>query len=242
MKLKRLTFAFVAALLACGAQAQTTKGTVALTGKLGYTHNKVASEAEKVAYTNNSENHSYTFAPGVGVFVKDNLEIGASVSLNSYKYEHSNEQPSYPGTYTSSHQEDTREKHAGVYARQYKFLTQRFAAHVTLSAGLGSSRSETVNSSYNQSSYSNTHDNLEKTIFSTIAISPGLSFFASEKVGISVHLGALRYSRRDFEAVRKSTSLNYEPQQYEGKHQSNVLELDFSSMNLNFGLTYFIGR
>lgn len=79
------------------------------------------------------------------------------------------------------------------------------------------------------------------TTFSA-ALSPGLSFFASEHIALSLNLGALRYSRHTVDEKFKTKDTRFKLDDMVVKYNSNILEFDFSSINLNLGLTYLIGK
>ena len=236
--MKKIAALCAAAMIAFGTQAQTTKGTIALTGRFGYTQQKADSEkySENDSYTLNS--YDYTISPAIGVFVRDNLEIGATSYLTRNKSESLSTNVSYIG---ESLTEVTREGYR-VYAKQYKFITERFAMHATLSAGLENMEYKHV---FTNSNYANVYqmgNHQDKSSGFSASLSPGLSFFASNKIGLSVNLGALRYSRSESESLHMSRMYSNEPDRSETAYTSNIVDFDFSSLNLNFGLTYFLGK
>ena len=240
MNMKRLTLLCAVTLMAYGIQAQTTKGTIILTGKAGYTQHKGETEKKYEESDYGSEDYSYTLSPSVGVFIADNLEIGASVNLNRNKYESFSSWPNSSSSYLS----ETKEKDFRVYARQYKFLIERLAVHGTLSAGMGNRETNLVRTSVNMY-YPETHNKHEVSTRFSIGLSPGLTFFASNKVGLHASLGALSYSR--FKDKRENATTNlihppHSPERNDYSYKTNALRLDFSSMNLNFGISYFLGK
>jgi hypothetical protein len=234
--MKKLSALIVAALFASYVHAQTSKGTVALTATFGYSQTTGSAEKEEYGGLYKSESHSYTFAPSLGFFVKDNLELGASVYINDYKTE------SLSPYYASIHRLSTEgvRKNFRAFARQYKFLTPKLAVYGMLSAGL-------YKEAYSYSSH-HTGTQIQKYVsnnsYSTIsaALSPGLTYFASNSLGLSVNLGALTYSRRKVDDKITSVYMDFPEQHYDTKYNSNILELDFSGINLNFSLTYFISK
>lgn len=235
--MKKIAILCATALITLGAQAQTTKGTVALTGRFGYTQQKAEPDKHNGKDFYNLDGYTYTIAPAIGLFVKDNLEIGASVYLTMRKSESLSTNLNYRG-------DDFAEgngKGFNIYATQYKFLKERIAVHGTLSAGLGNTENTSFFTNSDQLKVYQSGDSYDKASEFSIALSPGISFFPSEKVGISAKLGALRYSRRDIEEVHKSSMYSH-MEHRETAYISNTMELDFSSLHLNFGLTYFFGK
>lgn len=235
--MKKLLLLVIVTASALTVQAQTSRGTVALTGTLGYSQHKDSAEKEQNGARYESDGYSYTLAPSIGYFIKDNLELGVSFQL--YKYKSESSDPT--NTFILSDKSENKYTDYSVYARQYKFLTEKLAVHGTLKAGL-SNREDLRDilphtGLANQGHYRNDH----YTTFSA-ALSPGLTFFASNKVGLTASFGALQYSRKKTEMTSVSDYSTSPWQRHVTTYKSNVLELDFSSMNLNFGLSYFIGK
>lgn len=232
---KLLTF-IIAALCACTAHAQTSKGTVTLTATVGNSQSMGSADKEEYGALYTFEEHNYTVAPSIGIFIKDNLELGASVYINDYGSE------SLTPSNTSIHSvkiENLRNNYR-VYARQYKFLTEKIAVHGMVSAGYSKEK-------YNYASHYKgliTESYVRKDTYSTFAaaLSPGISYFISKKIGLGVNFGALTYSRREVDDEAVSASVDFPERRYDMSYISNILELDFSSMNLNLSLTYFIGK
>lgn len=235
--MRKLTLLFVAALVAGGVQAQTTKGTVALTGSIGYTQSKSTKERKALSENYTIENNNYTLSPSVGYFIKDNLELGVSYHLQKYSEENIN----FNNDYKQILKYDGKGQDYKVYVRQYKYLLEKLALYGTLSAGMSNWKYNNVGS--NSGTFLNSYNSKTEYSTFTAALSPGLAFFPSRKVGFSVNLGALEYSRREIDAT--SISENQQPPQYHEhryRYKYNTYGLDFSSLNLNFGLTYFIGK
>ena len=235
--MKKIAILCATALITLGAQAQTTKGTVALTGKFGYTQQKAEPDEHNGRDFYNLDSYTFTIAPALGLFVKDNLEIGASVYLTRRKSESLSTNLNYRGDDFA----EGNEKGFNIYATQYKFLKERIAVHGTLSAGLGNTENTRLFTNRDQLRVYQSGDSYDKASEFSVALSPGLTFFPSDKIGISANLGALRYSRRDIEEVYKSSMYDY-MEHDRSAYISNTVELDFSSLHLNFGITYFFRK
>lgn len=132
MVMKKLILTITAIISFCGAQAQTTKGSIAITGKAGYTASD-SKQATGSTHEYRFERSDYTLSPEIGLFVKDNLEVG--VTARYFKQE--DEQHEYHNGisryhYTRAHYD----KEVGLYLKQYKYLSERLAVTGTLSFGV----------------------------------------------------------------------------------------------------------
>lgn len=237
--MEKLILLTVAVLLTCNVLAQTSKGTVALTGSLGYTQSE--RNSKKVDNTSSyTESQGYTLSPVLGVFLRDNLEVG----VNAYRQRETYKSSSPIGDGQHIWESEEYNKGIRVYAKQYKYLAAKLAVHGTLSAGLS-------NMEYKTSSVSTFGPNLQsyqsdrKFNSVNVWLSPGVTFFASEKIGLNASLGALTYRRSNDKTERVHINQIYPPHnpaQDEFSLKTNALRLDFSSMNLNFGISYFLGK
>ncbi|WP_299701572.1 hypothetical protein [uncultured Pontibacter sp.] len=236
--MKKIAIICASALITLGAQAQTQKGNVALTGRFGYTQQKADPDKSNGKYSYTLDSYTYTLAPAIGVFVKDNLEIGASVYLTKSTSESLSTNLNYRG----DDLEEGEGRRYSVYATQYKFLKERLAMHGTLSAGLGNTENSRFFTNRDQVGVYQLGDHYDRSSEFSVALSPGLTFFPSDRIGVSANLGSLRYSRRDIGQTYKSVMYNNDPEYIEAAYISNILELNFSTMYLNFGLTYFFGK
>ncbi|MFD2247341.1 hypothetical protein [Pontibacter ruber] len=232
--MKRLLLFVFVTLLSVNTRAQTTKGTITFTGTLAHWQVKHRSEFVEQG-SMFGRIRTTTLAPSIGGFVKDNLELGAILYIyqdnhedwwEGFRLDKPIDHP-WDETYSSydEHKIDYR-----VYARQYKYLTGKLAAHFTLSAGISNrhlklTRGRNVNEIVDHKE--------EETNFYT-ALSPGLTYFALKNLGFSANLGALSYTRHKF--------LSANPDFGSQPYKSNVVKLDFSSMNVNFGMTYFLRK
>lgn len=237
--MKKLTLLAIVGLLAFSAQAQTTKGTLVLTGKLGYTQAKSKHDREKNNPISEYELSDYTIASSIGFLIKDNLEIG----VTAHRYKLHQEDANYFENLKSTWERRENNKGVSVYARQYKYLTEKLALHGTLSAGISNQITSYVSSMDGQYPYTN-RDEHDDMLFKG-SLSPGITFFASKKLGIQAGLGALTFSHSVTDSFGEYTRYNGSPSELQRREYTvkrNVLRFDFSSMHLNFGLSYFIGQ
>ncbi len=228
-------------MLAAGqVQAQTTQGTVALTGILGYYRNTGSADKEELGVRYDALDQDYTIAVAAGFFLQDNLELGASVFMNNS--ENKSLTPYY--SHITDQRSDRQEKTLRIYARKYKFLTEKLAAHATLSGGWNNIAFDVVNTAtyLNAPNFTTTYTIADHYNTYSAALSPGLSYFVSDKIAIGLNLGALAYSRYKVDEKFKNIDTRFPDNTYETKYTSHILELDFSSMNFNLGLSYFFHK
>ncbi|WP_303413639.1 hypothetical protein [Pontibacter sp. BT731] len=237
--MKKLTLLAIAGLLAFSAQAQTTKGTLVLTGKLGYSQSKSKHDRDRNTPRSEFEQYNYTVSPSIGFLIKDKLEIGVAV----YRYKLHHEDANYFESNKSTWERRENNKGVSVYARQYKYLTEKLALHGTLSAGISNQVTSYASNTVGQYPYTSIDEH--DAILVSGSLSPGITFFASKKLGIQAGLGALTFNHSVTDSFREYTLYNdppYELQRWEDTYKRNELRFDFSSMHLNFGLSYFIGQ
>ncbi len=236
--MKKLLLAVVVSLFACNLQAQTSKGTIAVTGTLGFFQTRDFADSAQGGKALTTSTYDYTIAPAVGYFVKDNLALGVSGSFYVRMSENNNQTQ---GNFHVSTVESI-EKSYRVHARQYRYLTAKLAAHATLSAGW-SSFSDERDFTYSHTPGINAtqQSDTKRTAF-TAALSPGLTFFASDKLGLNANFGALAFERSKAAATSVSTENNIQTYRDVWSDTYNTTRLNFSSMHVNIGMTYFIGR
>lgn len=237
--MRKLLALAAATLLAYGAAAQTTQGRLALTGAAGFSSGTGSSDQEVNGRTSADKGSSYTLSPSIGYFIKDNLEIGAGVG-----YEKQTSEWTTPSAFNVTHSTYERKRdELRVFARQYKYLTERFALHTTLAGGIGTA---TQQLSYERSTpqYQSNHNRYYDRV-RTVSLSPGIAFFPTDRLALSANLGALQYEHK---ATHNS---NWQKHQgtpivdqdiHESKYKTNSFGLDFTSWNLNFGLSLLIGK
>jgi hypothetical protein len=250
----------VAVFLIFHVQAQTATGTVAVTGILGYSQKQESGDRtpDTVPFRNHqNKTHDHTLGPSIGYFIKSNIELGAAAYLNKGKtekhdhngYHHSNqtqliENKSY--FLAEYAQRDFR-----LYVKYYKFLNEKVAVHGTISAGLSNMNSNTNSSGTFTNGTTNiysTSQHEEQLNTFTSALSPGVTFFVSNKIGMTANFGSLVYShhKKDFTLINtdQNESLQEQPHFFrqENSFKESDLELNFTSLHLNFGLSYFINR
>lgn len=206
------------ALLGAGAYAQTSQGTVSVQGAVNFRNEnrKVADSELGEMYSTRSVN----LRPTVGYFLNDGLELGVGLgfsrSTSRYKW---GEGENY-----------TRFNDISLlpYFRKYVAITEQLQLHGTgyISFGLGNQTSK--NSQDSSSKVTSTSTDLG------IGIYPGLTYFATPKLGITATFGSLSYSRRKHkpkEDANHTYSTTY-----------NTFSANLSPSSVSIGVGYFIAR
>lgn len=214
---KKLVATICLSLIGAGAFAQTSEGSLAVAGSMNLrketirNHNSLPGEHKIVGRTINLN-------PAVGYFVKDGLEMGVGIGLSQYaaktEYE---ENVNFSRNNTIS---------LRPYARKYVALTEQLQLHGTGYAMVGYGNSKIKNTADNSSEVTHTSNVLG------IGLYPGLTYFATPKLGFTATFGALSFERRrekpkdSMQSVRTTETFlaNFHP----------------SSVSVGFG--YFIAR
>lgn len=210
--MKNLFLTGLLALLGTGAFAQTTAGNISVGGSVSI--NTLSNEFQ------NGENKGsfFTLAPSVGYFIKDGLELGMNTRLAFGSSTTQNE-----GS-TSEYKLRTFVYSVGPYLTKYVPVTEKL--HFTASGGLGYENSRTKIPDENEELVSTSSGYY-------LSAAPGLTYFATEKLGFSIYIGSIRYS--------KSTETD---EQTEPKNEtvSKGFNVDLTPGSASIGIRYYINR
>ncbi|TXK49817.1 outer membrane beta-barrel protein [Pontibacter qinzhouensis] len=198
------------------AYAQTEQGNMVITGRIGGSLS--SNEIEDKDYPDGfrRKSSSVSFRPSFGYFIQDRLEVGLSPQIYFSK-----SHEAYSGV-----DNIYRSRFIGFapYIRKYVVLSDKLMAHGTVTASAGFNTSWTDNDSIrNPTKYKSTDLG--------ISIFPGITYFATEKIGITAtigNLGYMRYMSKRREGVKSLVQQNF------------IADISFSSFTL--GINYFIGR
>lgn len=165
----------VAAVFAFGfANAQDTEGTgtkgfangdVFITGSVGFSSSK----------TGDFKSNSFNVMPQVGLFVTDNIAIGAMIGYKSTTEDQFD---------VAAYELKTNALAVGAFARYYATPKSDFSFFGELGAAYVTSTSETDlpgSTEYKQNGFA-------------VALSPGVSYFISNNFALEASIGALQYS------------------------------------------------
>ncbi|MFD1188527.1 outer membrane beta-barrel protein, partial [Pontibacter rugosus] len=223
---KKLLIAAVFTMLGSCAFAQTSKGTVVLSGSLGFSTNTSKPQSDDGRY----KAITYNLAPSAGLMLNDKLEVGTTVSYSysrteSKSYIIDDEVPEFYGSREST----DRTVSLQPYLKKYFMVSEKIAITGKAYADLftGSSKSESDYRGLSSSSET-------KNRGFGIGVSPGITFFPTERIGLSANFGNLSYTRTTYEHELRVIENT--------KSTRSGLDLNLSSKYLTFGFGYFINR
>lgn len=215
--MKKSVFTVFFALLGAGAFAQTSQGTMAVSGSVNF-RNETIRNHSSIPTEHKVTNRAINLQPSIGYFVKDKLEVGLGIGLNRYSYKLEQED------------DDTSGRNLNVslnpYIRKYVALTDQLLLHGTGYATVGFGNSKIRNTADNTEEITQTSDNFGFGIY------PGLTYFATPKIGFTASFGSLSFSRTK---EKPNDSAQAERTTY--RYDAN---LHPSSISIGFG--YFIAR
>lgn len=200
---KLFTLLFVSALAVPAVWAQTTQGSISVGGSASFDSYKNESQYAGAAY----KSSSLGISPKAGYFVIDNLEVGVNLGFSSGKYGYEN----VDATKTSSFL-------AGPYARYYKFTSnERFAFTAEAGFTFGSGKEKFPAGA-------------EWKTGETIAyLSPGFTYFLTDKWGLDLQLRGIRFR-------------SYDPNKDADNNNQNTFTFGVNSLSPTLGFRYFVGR
>ncbi|SFG05966.1 outer membrane beta-barrel protein [Pontibacter chinhatensis] len=223
--MKKLLFTVLLACIGSAALAQTSRGTVVASGSLSYYDHTDKTEDE----ISSTENRSFSIAPGIGYMIIENLEAGISfrftTSIQTANSAHLNQW----GIREPYSLTESKDKSFAItpYVKKYFTLSEKIAftgeAYLSFSKGDSRYESEILE-------YSRTESNRSDTGFG-VGIRPGITFFPTEKIGLSANFGRLGYNH---------TTHKIEEYDFKSKSSDFGLNLDGSTLSFSFG--YYISR
>ncbi|MEJ8757279.1 outer membrane beta-barrel protein [Pontibacter sp. H259] len=212
--MKKLLAIAIFSIVSTSAFAQTSQGSIAISGAFGISKTTQDNAAEINQFTVN-------IAPSVGYFVRDGLEVGAAVGFSHTAADQLTYDSSGFGTFKTT----TNTFSFVPYITKYFLLSEKVAftghAFAGISAGTGKISFD--------SDFSPNAD--LKLSGVQIGVSPGLSFFPTEKIGISARFGSLGY-----------TEFSMKPEGGTDSSKSSTFGLDLNASTLALGFSYYINR
>lgn len=181
--------------------AQTKKGSFALGGGLSYNFNANGNTGEIYKYS------QVEFTPHGGYFISDNLEIGLQLGLSTGRSGIEGTDPTKSSSISG-----------GPYARYYKFTSNdrvAFIAETGFSAGSGKINPPGGND--------------VKTGTMSFYLSPGFTYFLTNKLGLDFQLQGIVFNSVD-------------PNKDVDNDTNTSLAFGTNSFNPSFGFRYYISR
>ena len=210
--MKKFALIGLLVLLGTGAFAQTSAGNISLGGSIGF------STSSRDELSSENKGTMFSINPSIGYFVKDGLELGLNTQLTFGSYTMKSE-----GTVSQVKSKNFGYA-IGPYLRKYISITEKL--HFTAAGGLG----------YQNSSVKN--PDLDKELISTtsgyyITATPGLTYFATPKLGFTATIGNIGYT---------TTTLTEEQSTPKSEVTSKQFNFDLTPATATLGIRYFINR
>lgn len=215
--MKKLVVTAFFALLGAGAFAQTTQGTIAVAGSVNF-RNETIRNHSSIPNEHKITNRTLNLQPSVGYFVKDKLELGMGIGFTRISYK------------TEQEDEGTSGRNLSVslrpYVRKYVALTEQLQLHGTGYAAVGFGNSKLRNAAEDTDEITHTSNNFGFGIY------PGLTYFATPKIGFTATFGSLSFSRTKEKPKDSAQS----------ERTTNTYAADLHPSSISIGFGYFIAR
>lgn len=191
-------------------QAQTTAGRMMIGGNVGYTKQK----NEDVLWSPH-ETKRFIINPQFGFFIADHLAVGLQVDYTDQRFTRrdvfTSDEVEYKSTSTT----------LSPFVRYYIFTpNEKFAFYVQAMAGVGFLKNDVVDSP----------DPVKGRAISA-QLSPGFSYFFTEKWVLDLQLNGISYASYDWNTDSDAKN-----------DKTTVLTFGVSSLNPALGFRYFIGN
>lgn len=197
---------------------QTTQGSLVVSGSVSFIND--ASENPYSDPERKNVDRFINLNPSIGYFIKDGLEIGTGLGL---RY-----QSSISKTDETKHTNRTKTISLSPYVRKYIPLFEQLQLHGTAYASYGIGNQTGKNDQSSSSVVVSTHNSLG------IGVYPGLTYFATPRLGFTAVFGNISYNRSKEKAK--------EDQPYDWSRNSNSFNANFSPSSIGIGFNYFIAR
>lgn len=223
-------------LFAFFSRAQLNKSSQMAGLRISYSQNKNDNSSLPVngnITTNVTKQNNLNGAVSAGYFVENNFAIGIIIgtSITNYNTSQKVNQINSIGTY--DRHDNEKIAYAGLFLRPYKMISEaKFGFFGNLSAvyqkGISVSQYTQTLNSMGVEMYSE-DGNIEGY---SVAISPGIVFFITKKIGLEASFGNLSYSSittiMQVNGQSQTTSIN------------SGLNVNFSATTFNIGITFYL--
>ncbi|WP_299823206.1 outer membrane beta-barrel protein [uncultured Pontibacter sp.] len=210
--MKKLLLSGLLAIISAGAIAQTTQGSISIGGSVGL--NTYSTDDNN--FSNKSLN--INIYPSISYFVKDRLSVGLNAGLGINHGEYSNKDNDIKSNAVSNSYS------IGVNITKYLNLTERL--YFTASGDAGYLHTRHKNPDLD--------DKLTgKSSGLYISVTPGLTYFATSKIGLTASIGDISYQNSNHTAISS-------PKDY--KSTSNQFAINLSPGTITIGIMYFLNR
>jgi len=192
---------------------QISSGITLLGGSLNYSFSnyRLNSDDDQVFKNNN-----FAFSPKAGYFVSENLALGADLSINGGRIKNRSSIDFKQSGYSF-----------GPFVRYYKFLGQKTALFGNAAFNYTSDKTKSLNSDQKFVPASS-HENIGAYI------TPGITYFASSKIGLEISLGYVGYTKTLTE--QSMNTANYY------KNSNSGFVKYYGLANSALGVNFYLGR
>ncbi|PTX18463.1 outer membrane protein with beta-barrel domain [Pontibacter mucosus] len=215
--MKKLLAAALFALLGTGAFAQTSQGTVVVTGNFSL-RASTSDYTVKDTLNRKSNGVGLYIGPSVGYMLGGGFELGTALG-----YFHSTYKDKYFNSEGDSYEIKTKSNtfSIGPYLKKHFMISEQFALTGQFSTVLGVRKKKSDDPA----------DSQPKDIFFNAALAPGITYFPTDKLGISAGLGGLRYEQSSKKTEAGGTPIN----------KNSGFKVSFEDA-LYFSLSYYLNR
>jgi len=223
---------FLVLLSICAIQvsySQTEKGKMFIGGQLNLSGSRLSHL--DTLYKSENNTVGFSFAPNYGYFIKDNFAIGATVNFGVSNSTQNTSDTQILSTVTRK--SNTLSCGIGGFARYYLNITDNFKFY--FNGGINYLYStQKIKLSNNDPTYVYSPSNPESQEIQTntisFAISPGLVYFVTPKIGIQTTFGNINYNY--FSSTNKSLL-------YDNHNNVNSYGVNLNLSTFSFGLNYY---
>lgn len=207
--MKKLVLFVALIAMSAGAFAQTSAGSLYAGGGLNFSTTTGNTQGNG-ATVDKPVQTQIGISPNVGYFISDNLAVGASIGVN------------YSGTNNKANNNKTKTTsfNVGPFARMYFPMGDNFYAYGQASVGVGFGNSKAIGG--------NTTVTVNKMSSVYFSVTPGVTFFPSEKVGIDFGLRLLSFNHTQ----------NTDPQNNVDDNTNNF-QFGFNTFSPSIGINYY---
>ncbi|MEJ8804039.1 hypothetical protein [Pontibacter sp. H249] len=230
--MKKIILTILMAVLVQIGFAQVLQGNWTTTGSISYYKSQQNGDRYSISYT--YEHKYYNISPTIGYVVANNIEVGL---IGSYNRSKSNSEKIMDAGVSNTFYNDSRSWSAGVYTKAYKFLLSNFAV-----TGQADVSYDSYSSDFAQKNiayyYSNEYVGEHERNYISATISPGISYFLSDKISLNLKYGSLSYTKMDNQAYYRNQAYNRDHLD-DSAADGHSLVLNFSSSSFGAGLSFF---
>jgi hypothetical protein len=217
--MKKLFIVNILMLCAIVTYAQLSKGTIQIGGQVNYS--RTSNDNEILITLGDTKSSTFTISPRAGIFVSDKSVIGLSI-----EYSRNTSEGIYSPDFGFVDVKGTSNTFIfGPYYRFYQPLgtTAALFLHAQSSVGFGKNKTEIDDT-----------DIRFKSFLFNVAVSPGITFFVSEKWGLEGSIGLLSY--------RSTTMKLDEDDADDDKDTSDQFDFNLNFSSFSLGVQYFLAR